>query len=117
MPSPEGEGGVWSIAIVEHHWRFRLMGSIASAVMRQWSAAWRGGEMLLLFQEYCMALQAVIDAGADVRTVIDGRSRGVLNIEMVDAGMLVCSISSESPEEQRAVLPALTRFTVEFPEF
>lgn len=75
------------------------------------------GEMLLLFQEYCRALQAVIDAGADVRTVIDGRSRGVLNIVMVEVGMLVCYISSESPEEQRAVSSALTRFTVEFPEF
>jgi hypothetical protein len=74
------------------------------------------GERLVLFQEYCRALQAVIDAGADVRTVIDGRSRGVLNIEMAEAGMLVCYISSESPEEQRAIVPALTRFTVEFPE-
>lgn len=75
------------------------------------------GERLMLFQEYCRALQAVIDAGADVRTVIDGRSRGVLTIEMVEAGILICSISSESPEEQRAVLPAWTQFTVEFPEF
>ena len=75
------------------------------------------GELLMLFQESCRVLQAMIDAGADVRAVIDGRSCGVVTIEMVEAGMLVCFLSSESPEEQRAVVPVLTQFTVAFPGF
>ena len=73
------------------------------------------GALLLLFQAYGRALQAVIDAGADLRVVIAGRSRGVLHVEAAGDAIQMCSISSESPEEQQARVPISARFTVTFP--
>jgi hypothetical protein len=47
---------------------------------------------------------------------LSGRSVGVLNVEAVEDALLVCFISSASPEEQRVVVPALTSFSVAFVE-
>ncbi len=69
-----------------------------------------------LFAAYCQTLQAVIWAGADVRMELDGRSVGVLNVEVLGDALVVCFISSASPEEQRAVVAAMTPFTVAFAE-
>ena len=69
-----------------------------------------------LFRTYCQALQAVIWAGADVRMERDGRSVGVLSVEALGDALLVSFISSASPEEQRAVVAALTPFVVVFAE-
>ena len=72
--------------------------------------------LVLLFRTYCQALQAVIWAGADVRMELDGRSVGVLNVEVLGGALVVCFISCASPEEQRAVVAAMAPFTVAFAE-
>ncbi len=73
-------------------------------------------ELVPLFAVYCQALQAVIWTGAAVRMELDGRSVGVLNVEVLGDALLVCFISSASPEEQRAVVVAMNPITVAFAE-
>ena len=46
----------------------------------------------------------------------DGRSVGVLGVEALGDVLLVCFISSDSPQEQRVVVAALTPFVVVFAE-
>lgn len=69
-----------------------------------------------LFVAYCQPLQAVIDAGADMRVELAGRWCGVLTVETVGENALIHFITAETPEEQCAVVAATTRFSVAFSE-
>jgi hypothetical protein len=72
-------------------------------------------ELFSLFVAYCLAVQAAIYAGADVRTTLDGREVGVLVVAAKDAEtMHVVYSTHESPEQHEAYISPLTELRVKF---
>jgi hypothetical protein len=68
-------------------------------------------------QQYVHSLQALIDAGANVRTVVRGRAVGVLSVEMGEGWLDVSYITPASPAEQHVLMSLATPFTVVFDEW
>jgi hypothetical protein len=72
-----------------------------------------------LLEQYIAALNAVIKAGVDVRTSIEGKSVPVIAIAIQEGGHVLelTYLNRESPFDKTAYAPARTKFTVEFNDY
>ena len=72
-----------------------------------------------LLERYLEGLNDVINAGADVRTFVNGKSVPVIDIEIAQEtqNLKITYLNRESPFDKTAFVPLRTQFTVEFNDY